>query len=1077
MQDTNPRRSNTNQDLDLSENKPPSTFRRVGIYALVRIVTIGITIFFGVFLAVVVANKGGGIDTSVADTLETQVTRELAGQNARWWGIDEETDRLIQQKFEELAEASGLNDPFLKKHLRWTWNALRLDLGDAIYTRARATYVLQQDRDSIKSIILTRLPNTLVLVGLADLMVFLVGIPLSLYLSRNYGNFFDRIINVLSPLSSVPSWVHGILLILVFAVTLRILPPGGMYDIPFPDTQYELFISRLKHMILPSFAIFLSLLFQLVYTWRNYFMIYSNEDYVDFAVAQGLSHKVIQNKYILRPALPYVLTSFALTLVSFWQMATALEIVFNWDGIGSMYIISMPHFWGESMFPGEMGLTIGIVVIFAYLLGLVVFLLDISYAIVDPRIRLGGNQQRVRATRVRRRWNPLKWFQELAASTRRKKPDRVSTLKHNRSLRLVLVVVLMLVIGIGLGATFGWLVWPVEYTDAAPADLAPAFQVEYVQLLIDSFNLNQDSGLAHQRLNSLGENTTQALNQFIETAKDDSDAQEALASFAQGFDPNADSSEPTETASSSSKSVSGRVFALFLMIVGGAALFWASISLYLKLVNRPARKPRGSQTNSQLIDQENDQISSLVTPQPRTDRLRKIFREMVRYPSAVIGMIILSIMIAGSLYAVIRYPYQEIGARWYQDAMYNSRYVPRTAAPKWINWFRKHDIPETISVNSQTMPETKTVKYLDNGNPDYTFTFTFDYPYQDFPSEGIIYFETNYKKSKPFATFIWTTPDGREFELDNAGIEQTERYNLEDNIDRRDLASHKVQYKFSDNDVYGVPVLNGLFAEPESESLIAIPGTYTLEIKILCFEPDTNVDVELVLMGKIFGIAGTDFMRRDLTVPMLWGMPFALGIGMFGALLTTIVSMLFAAFGVWFGGWADNLVQRVTEANMILPVVAIAVLFYAFYGTSLWVILGVIVILNAFGSPTKTFRAAFIQVKEAGYIEAAQAYGASNRRIIFRYMIPRILPVIVPQLVTLIPGFIFLEATLGMFNVKSTLPTWGKVIYEALSQGAAWGSKFWVLEPIALLLLTGFAFSMMGFALDRVLNPRLQQGD
>jgi peptide/nickel transport system permease protein len=64
-----------------------------------------------------------------------------------------------------------------------------------------------------------------------------------------------------------------------------------------------------------------------------------------------------------------------------------------------------------------------------------------------------------------------------------------------------------------------------------------------------------------------------------------------------------------------------------------------------------------------------------------------------------------------------------------------------------------------------------------------------------------------------------------------------------------------------------------------------------------------------------------------------------------------------------------------------------------------------------------------------------------------------------------------------MFNVKSLLPTWGKVIYEALSKGAAWGSKFWVLEPIALLLLTGFAFSLMGFALDRVLNPRLQQGD
>jgi len=256
-----------------------------------------------------------------------------------------------------------------------------------------------------------------------------------------------------------------------------------------------------------------------------------------------------------------------------------------------------------------------------------------------------------------------------------------------------------------------------------------------------------------------------------------------------------------------------------------------------------------------------------------------------------------------------------------------------------------------------------------------------------------------------------------------------------------------------------------------------LQGTYTLEVKILGFDPDTEVNAELVLLGQIYGAAGTDFYRRDLLVPMLWGMPFALVIGLFGAFLTTIVSMLFAAFGVWFGGWADSLVQRVTEANMILPVVAIAVLFYAFYGASLWVILTIIVILNAFGSPTKTFRAAFLQIKDASYIEAAQAYGAPNRRIIMRYMIPRILPVLIPQLVTLIPGFIFLEATLGMFNVKSNLPTWGKVIYEALRHGAAWGSKFWVLEPIALLLLTGFAFSLMGFALDRVLNPRLQQGD
>ncbi|MBN1666659.1 MAG: ABC transporter permease subunit, partial [Anaerolineales bacterium] len=188
-------------------------------------------------------------------------------------------------------------------------------------------------------------------------------------------------------------------------------------------------------------------------------------------------------------------------------------------------------------------------------------------------------------------------------------------------------------------------------------------------------------------------------------------------------------------------------------------------------------------------------------------------------------------------------------------------------------------------------------------------------------------------------------------------------------------------------------------------------------------------------------------------------------------------SMIFSAAGVWLGGWVDNLVQRLTEANMILPVLAVGILVYALYGIDLWIILGVVILLNVFGSPTKAFRAAFLQVKEAPYMESARAYGASNLRIIFRYLIPRIIPVMIPQMITLIPSFVFLEATLGIFNVfDPRYPTWGRIIYTALSKGAWWGgSRYWVLEPISLLLLTGLAFALVGFALERILNPRLQE--
>ena len=88
---------------------------------------------------------------------------------------------------------------------------------------------------------------------------------------------------------------------------------------------------------------------------------------------------------------------------------------------------------------------------------------------------------------------------------------------------------------------------------------------------------------------------------------------------------------------------------------------------------------------------------------------------------------------------------------------------------------------------------------------------------------------------------------------------------------------------------------------------------------------------------------------------------------------------------------------------------------------------------------------------------------------------PRIIPTLIPQLVILIPSYVFLEATLGIFNVYSIYPTWGRIISEALAHGGVYGSSFWVLEPIALLLLTGLAFAMLGFSLERILNPRIMK--
>jgi peptide/nickel transport system permease protein len=186
--------------------------------------------------------------------------------------------------------------------------------------------------------------------------------------------------------------------------------------------------------------------------------------------------------------------------------------------------------------------------------------------------------------------------------------------------------------------------------------------------------------------------------------------------------------------------------------------------------------------------------------------------------------------------------------------------------------------------------------------------------------------------------------------------------------------------------------------------------------------------------------------------------------------------MVIAAFGTWFGGWVDDFIQRITEVNLVLPFLPILIMIGTFYSRGIFLMLGVTILLSIFGGSIKNYRAIFLQIKAASYIEAAQAYGANNARIILNYMVPRIVPLIIPALVTLIPTYVFLEASLAVLGLGDpVLPTWGKIINDAQSNGALYqGYYYWVLEPAVLLMVTGLAFALVGFALDRIFNPRLR---
>ena len=447
--------------------------------------------------------------------------------------------------------------------------------------------------------------------------------------------------------------------------------------------------------------------------------------------------------------------------------------------------------------------------------------------------------------------------------------------------------------------------------------------------------------------------------------------------------------------------------------------------------------------------------------------IKNTLREISKYPSAIFGAFIILILIAVALFAVFTIPYDEAIRLWRggEDSVYRN---PKNVPPSWFNNFTDKSLPISFAVIAGE--DEGFTKVVDPGESGSTieYEYAFDFQYDDYPQELFLYIQADYQVKNPFISVVLETPGGEEIKISDFGTsnKQTYRFAQDDRLITRLRRIHGKE----------LPVMQGLFSVPGSEPLEINKGLYTLKILASTFEPDSDVRIEFVSHGLVSGLFGTDHMRRDLTTAILWGAPIALAFGLLAAASTSVLSMLIAAIGAWFGGWVDELIQRITEVNLVLPFLSILIMVGTFYSRSIWVILGVTIALSIFTGAIKTNRAIFLQVKESTYIEAARAYGASNSRIIVRYLVPRIIPLLIPGLVSAVPSYVFLEASLALLGLGDpTLPTWGKVINDAYSNGALYrGQFYWILEPAILLMITGLGFAMLGFALDRIFNPRLR---
>lgn len=466
--------------------------------------------------------------------------------------------------------------------------------------------------------------------------------------------------------------------------------------------------------------------------------------------------------------------------------------------------------------------------------------------------------------------------------------------------------------------------------------------------------------------------------------------------------------------------------------------------------------------------------------------IKGIIKEVLSYKSGIFGVLLLVFLVTISLVTIIVIPYNRAIELWRggEDIWLEN---PKNAGPIWIKYITGENLPETLKLDSKEAGSLKVFKVVNQipgtDMKELYIEYTFRYDYDDFPSEINIFFNSSFQGSAPLLSIYFIKPGSIKIHLIDYVLRKSDDV-LYVSVNSKIMKNIREHFKsFLGKELKNdIPIEIALFTEEDKELIESynfkpLKGVYKIVIKGTLFGKQSNLDAKVVIYGKVYGWAGTDHLRRDLGIALLWGTPVAMSFGLTASLIITVLHLTIATISGYYGGWVDSIIQRLTEIYMIIPFLPFLIMIAAFYKIDIWILLGVIIVLSIFGGGIKSTRALVMQIKEYPYIEAAKVYGASNMRIIFLYIIPKILPPVVPGLVGAVPRYVFLEAGLSFLGLGDPyLPTWGKVINDAYSNGALYkGYYYWVLEPAFMLILTAFAFSFLGFALDKIVNPKLRK--
>jgi peptide/nickel transport system permease protein len=331
-----------------------------------------LVLFATVFITIMLT--GATLDKILMENVRTQVVDEVNEKHLKFQnpaGKQVYLENEIQYRIKEL----GLNEEWYSptKLLSRLGSTMTLDLGKSHF------FTTDEGSSNVRDIIFEKIPKTLLLFSSSTILAIFVGIILGTYVAGRINSIPDKLTPIFAIFSnSFPSWWIAMLMILFFAFTLHIFPARATPTTSPLDPMYPFDLAY--HMLLPLITITLVSFGSMTYIVRYFLTNILKEDYITAKRMIGISKRKILYSHALRNAAPPIVTVIALGLAGSFAGSIIIEAVFDWPGMGKLYYDAI----GLLDIPIIIGLTYVSTLIFI----ITVFIIDISYTFLDPRVKV-----------------------------------------------------------------------------------------------------------------------------------------------------------------------------------------------------------------------------------------------------------------------------------------------------------------------------------------------------------------------------------------------------------------------------------------------------------------------------------------------------------------------------------------------------------------------------------------------------------------------------------------------------------------------------------------------------------------